>query len=209
MSSVDFRLYLITDRRQCRAGQLTEVLKDACKAGVRAVQIREKDLDSTDLFRLGSGVKEALKELEVRIFINDRADIARALGASGVHLTERSIPPDQARKNLTDGSLIGVSTHDIEGALRAQEHGADFVTFGPVFPTESKFKYGPPVGLKLLEETAKRLRIPIFALGGVRPERVAECLDVGAYGVACISAVIAAPDVAKAVGSFEEVLGGL
>ncbi len=205
MSSVDFRLYLITDRRQCRAGQLTEVLKDACKAGVRAVQIREKDLNPTDLFRLGSDVKE----VEARILINDRADIARALGASGVHLTERSIPPDEARKSLTDGSLIGVSTHDIEGAMRAQEHGADFVTFGPVFATESKFKYGPPVGLKLLEETAKRLRIPIFALGGVRPERVAECLDVGAYGVACISAVIAAPDVAKAVGSFEEVLGGL
>ncbi len=209
MSSVDFRLYLITDRRQCRAGQLTEVLKDACKAGVRAVQIREKDLDPIDLFRLGSDVKEALKELEVRILINDRADIARALGASGVHLAERSIPPDEARKSLTDGSLIGVSTHDIEGALRAQERGADFVTFGPVFPTDSKLKYGPPVRLKLLEETAKRLRIPIFALGGVRPERVAECLDAGANGVACISAVIAAPDVAKAVGSFEEVLGEL
>jgi thiamine-phosphate pyrophosphorylase len=206
---IDFHLYLVTDRRQCAGRPLVEALRAACEAGVRAVQLREKDLAPREVFGLAEEVQAVLRPGGARLFINDRADVARAVGAAGVHLPENGLPVEAARRALGPGRLVGVSIHDSDGARRAEDAGADFVAFGPVFFTPSKAAYGPPVGLKGLEEVAGRIALPVFAIGGVQPGRVRSCLDAGAHGVAVISAVLAAQDTGAAVREFEKELGGL
>lgn len=186
-----------------------EALRAACEAGVRAVQLREKDLSPREVFELAEKVQAVLRPGGARLFINDRADVARAAGAAGVHLPENGLPVGAARRALGPEGLVGVSTHDSDGARRAEDAGADFVAFGPVFFTPSKAVYGPPVGLGGLEAVARRVAIPVFAIGGVRPGRARPCIDAGARGVAVISAVLSAPEPGATVREFAKELGGL
>jgi thiamine-phosphate pyrophosphorylase len=141
----------------------------------------------------------------VPIVVNDRVDLALALG-HGVHLTEGSLPTRIARSLLPANSLLGRSTHDLRSAVRAEAEGADYVVFGPVFDTPSKRPYGAPLGLDALTETAGRLRIPVFAIGGIGPGEIPSCLGAGAHGVALIRAVWSA---AAPADALEEILGAL
>ena len=206
---IDFTLYLISDRTRCAPLTLTDALVQASRAGVRSIQIREKDLPSGDLLSLVCEIRDALEPHRPTLLVNDRADIARAAGVAGVHLPETGLPPDDARRCLETGSLIGASTHSVDGAQAAEEHGADFITFGPVFFTPSKTPYGEPLGLDTLKCAARKVRIPVFAIGGITPDRARQCLDAGAHGVAVISAILAAPDIPAAVNGFTEAMGRL
>lgn len=190
-SRVGFNLYLITDRKQVRNGDLIAAIEQALQGGVRAVQLREKDLSSGDLYELALELRRLTRLFDARLLINDRIDIALAVDADGVHLPETGIPAAQARKLLPPEKLIGVSCHNLTGALAAQQNGADFITFGPVFHTPSKAAYGEPVGLGMLAETAKALTIPVFALGGIKGGDIKRVMKTGAYGVALISAILA------------------
>jgi len=207
--AVEFALYLITDRTLCKPKTLPATVAAACRAGVRAVQLREKDLSPREVLALARRIQAVADRCGAQLFINDRVDIAQAVGAAGVHLTERSISVEAARAILGPRALIGVSTHSVRGAVAAEKGGADFVTFGPIFPTRSK---GPDVraaGLGGLKRVAERVSIPVFAIGGITPDRAAECLRAGASGIACISAVMAAPNVRSAVRAFREAMGRL
>jgi thiamine-phosphate pyrophosphorylase len=130
--------------------------------------------------------------------VNDRADLA-ACSATGVHLTTRSIAADVIRRAFGPSLLIGVSTHSIREAEEAEQRGAHFLVFGPVFETESKRVYGPPVGLKPLAEVATRVRIPVLALGGINLSNFRDALDCGASGVAGISLFARAEDLSSVV----------
>ncbi len=185
-------LYLITDRHQTRGRSLSEVVKDALKGGVRFVQLREKDLSTRELLSLAQDIRRLTAEVPARLLINDRIDICLAVKADGVHLRSDSLPARIARRILGDSKLIGVSTHSLEEAQRAQEEGADFITLGPIYETPSKAGYGPPLGLDVLRTVHKRIKIPVLALGGIRKERIREVLDAGANGVALISAILTA-----------------
>lgn len=191
---VDFNLYLITDRKQVAGGDLCLALEGALRGGVRAVQLREKDLNSRELFDLADVLRGLTSRYGARLLINDRLDVAMAVGADGVHLGESSLPAARVRDVAGERLLIGVSCHDLAGALAAQEGGADFITFSPVFYTPSKAPYGEPVGTERLAEACRRLRLPVFALGGIKPENVHDVLDHGARGIALISAILAADD---------------
>ncbi|HEX9024513.1 MAG TPA: thiamine phosphate synthase, partial [Geobacteraceae bacterium] len=144
-NGVDFNLYLITDRNGSGGRPLLHVVEEALKGGVRAVQLREKDLNSRELLELALAMRKLTGAYGARLFINDRLDIALAVDADGAHLGEQSIPADMARKVLGGDRLIGVSCHGSAGATAAQDAGADFITYGPVFHTPSKAAYGPPV----------------------------------------------------------------
>ena len=145
-------------------------------------------------------LRELTAERGAHLIINDRADVALAVGADGVHLPARGLPPAIARRIVGEGMLVGVSTHSLAEARQAAEAGADYIFFGPLFYTPSKAAYGPPVGLEALQEVAAALgtSVPVIGLGGVKPGNVAEVLAHGARGVALISAVIAADDPAEA-----------
>ena len=189
---IDFDLYLITDRKQVRNSNLLAVMEGALRGGVKAVQLREKDLSSKELYDTALGMRELTSRFGAKLFINDRIDIALAADADGVHLGGESMPVRATRKLLGKDKLIGVSCHDRASALAADEEGADFITFGPVYYTPSKARYGDPVGIAALRETAGLLRIPVIALGGVKRENAGEVISAGAHGIALISAIIAA-----------------
>jgi thiamine-phosphate pyrophosphorylase len=205
--SVDFNLYLITDRKQLPPGRsLVETVAAALAGGVRAVQLREKDLSAAELYPLARELRELTARHGARLLINDRLDVALAVEADGVHLGGHSLPVAVARKILGPDSLIGVSTHRCEEVAGAQRDGADFVTFGPVYFTPSKAAYGEPVGLGHLHE-ACTVPLPVFALGGVTLERLPELLSAGSRRVALISAILAAVDPAAAAATILARLG--
>ncbi|MBP2681405.1 MAG: tenI [Candidatus Krumholzibacteriota bacterium] len=206
---IDFRLYLVTDRRLVVGRSLEDAVGEAFRAGVRAVQLREKDLDARSLLDLAVRVRAIASAADMALLVNDRADIALACGANGVQLPEAGFPAVAARRVLAEKALVGVSAHSLGAALAAEDNAADFITFGPVFETPSKLQYGAPLGLDALRQVASALRIPVYAIGGITPERAKVCRAHGAHGVAVISAILGAPDIARAVGGFEKALGGL
>jgi len=191
---IDFNLYLITDRNQTGSVRLIDVVEDALKGGVRCVQLREKDLSGRELYELAYDMRKLTAKYAARLIINDRIDIALAVEADGVHLGLNSLPIHRARKLLGSNRLIGLSCHNQVNAVMAEESGADFITFGPVYYTPSKANYGKPVGVESLEAATHLLKIPVFALGGIKKTNIHEVIAAGAAGISLVSAIIASVD---------------
>ncbi|HXG19840.1 MAG TPA: thiamine phosphate synthase [Methylomirabilota bacterium] len=193
---LDFRLYFVTDRQQTNGRPLVDVVHAALDGGVRAVQVREKDLEGGELYRLAAELRRLTAHYKARLFINDRIDVALAVDADGVHLGQTSFPVAIARQLIGSGKLLGVSTHsqaEIEAAARA-----DFIVFGPVYFTPSKAAYGEPQGVDRLSQAVTQSAVPVIAIGGIKSAQIPEVLAAGAHGIAVISAISAAPDPAQA-----------
>src|SRR5205807_3729269 len=157
-------------------------------AGIDLIQLREKRLTARVLFELASRAAATTRGSSTRLLVNDRADIAAAAGADGVHLTTQSIDARTTRKTLGENFLIGASTHSVEEAVAARTDGADFVVFGPIFETPSKRQYGSPVGFDQIREAVRELgAFPLLALGGIVRGNAQLCLNAGAKGIAGIS----------------------
>ena len=200
---VNFNFYLITDRYQTKGRPLVTVVEEALQVGIKAVQLREKDLNAKDLFELAQGMRKLTRKSGAKFFVNDRVDIAMAVDADGVHLGQNSFSAKYVRRIFT-GAIIGVSTHSLREAKRAEEDGADFITFGPVFHTPSKACYGEPLGVEAIKELKGKIRIPVFAIGGIKKDNAKDAMNAGADGVAVISAVIGAEDAGKAVKQIQD-----
>ena len=206
---IDFNLYLITGRGETLGRNLEFVVEEALRGGVRAVQLREKDLSTKELYETAYELRRLTSRYGAKLFINDRVDVALAVDADGVHIGAGSLPIYKVRKLLGERKLIGVSCHNQVQAITAQEMGADFVTFGPVYCTPSKAPYGNPVGLGLLQTVTDMLQIPVFALGGVKRENCAEVVRCGVQGIALISAVMSAPEPREAARELLALLPSL
>jgi thiamine-phosphate pyrophosphorylase len=168
-------------------GRLLALVRAAVAARVTLVQLREKSLDGRVLFELAAAAARITRGSETRLLVNDRADIARAAGCDGVHLTTNSLEAADVRRAFGEDFLIGVSTHTLQEARAGAVGGADFAVFGPVFDTPSKRAFGPPVGLGTLAKAALELSpFPLVALGGVGEDEVEKVLRAGAAGVAGI-----------------------
>jgi thiamine-phosphate pyrophosphorylase len=192
--SLDFDLYVVTDRQLISGRPLRLVVEAALRGGARAFQLREKDLSPRELYPLAMEMRQLTQTYGARLLINDRVDVALAVDADGVHLTTTSLPASIARQLLGPGRLIGVSTHTLTEAQAAAAEGADFVVFGPVFYTPSKAPYGAPVGIDALRAVRAAVNLPILAIGGVKKANLDQVLAAGADGIAVISAVISADD---------------
>lgn len=190
----EFDLYLVTDRNQTRERDLLWVLEQALDGGVRAVQLREKDLEGKELFNLAEKVRDLCARYHAALFINDRIDVACAIDADGVQLGKTSLPIETARELLGPIRTIGASTHSLEETRDAERQGADFILFGPVYFTASKAAYGAPQGLAALKKIVENIALPVYAIGGIKPENVEEVMSAGSRGIALISAVMAAID---------------
>jgi thiamine-phosphate pyrophosphorylase len=204
---LDFSLCLVTDRSQTRGRPLLDVVDECLTAGLRAVQLREKDLSTRELHTLARSLRTLTQRAGATLFINDRVDVALAVEADGVHLAGHSLPAAVVRSTFRSIPLIGVSTHSIEEARAAEAGGADFVLFGPIYDTPSKRLWGAPQGVEPLAKVSAELSIPVFAIGGITPERVAEVRSAGARGVAVISAILSADHPGQATKAFIQSLG--
>lgn len=166
------------------------IVREALKAGVRVVQLREKDLSTNELLRWARVFRTLTAEYGAKLIINDRADICLAVGADGVHLGGDSLPIPVIRRILGEDRLIGQSTHNVSEVTAAEEAGADFVVLGPVYDTPSKRSMGRPLGPAVCREAGSRCSIPVFAIGGIRLDRIQEVMRNGCQGIAVISAIM-------------------
>ncbi len=223
MKKTDFNLYLITDRKlvcssrlpvnsQASSGNggcctaLVAAVEEALKAGIKAVQLREKDLLTRELLQIAYEIKGLTEKYNAMLFINDRLDIALCTNADGVHLGQASIPVYAVRQVVGDKMLIGVSTHSLQEAVSAEGEGADFITYGPLYETPSKVKYGQPVGLESLKTLRERVSIPVFGIGGIKPEKAKNVIDAGAHGIALISGILGEADIKSAAEKYIKIL---
>lgn len=203
----DFTLYLITDRKMFSAPcSMYLAIETALESGVHVIQLREKDLPVRELLDMAVWMRELTKECGAKLVINDRIDVALAVEADGVHLGQNSLPAYAARKITGSKLLIGVSAHTIEEAVDAEKDGADFITLGPVYETPSKRKYGNPIGIDTLRRVKSQLSIPVFAIGGIKPDKVKEIREAGADGVAVISAILASENIKETTEDFLRLL---
>lgn len=177
--------YYITDRSQLGSSEsLLTNIADQLAAGIEMIQLRERDLSARELLALAEGVLRLPNPGGAKILLNDRTDVALACGAAGVHLRGHSVTPSRIRAIAADGFLIGVSCHTVDEVRRAEDEGASFAVLAPIFETPGK---GPALGTRPLAEAARAVGIPVLALGGITPERIEECMDAGAAGIAGIS----------------------
>jgi len=192
-------VHLITDRRLARdLPARLDLALAGLPPGLVAVHLREKDLGGAVLLELARRLLSVVREHGQRLVINDRADVALAAGADGVHLPSAGLPPEAARGLLGPGALVGVSCHSADDIRRARDGGASFATFGPVWDTPSKRQFGAPVGLPAVA-AGMTLGLPLVALGGVTPDNSRLALDAGAAGVGVIRAWLEGPDPAAVV----------
>ena len=212
---IEFNLYVITDRHRCAPTGLLTVISELLDAGARAIQLREKDLDAPALYQLAKPIAERCRRYDAALFINGNVKVALDVGAAGVHLPAsatarlKSAPTEgggMARlqsaptgpltsvgalcKRASETLQIGCSIHNFDQAKKREAEGADFITYSPIYLTASKPRYGPAVGVANLARLAKQVKLPIFALGGITPARVAACIEAGAAGIAVMSGVM-------------------
>ena len=206
MPPVNFRLLLVTDRTQAGGRSLPSLICHAVSAGLPAVQLRERDLSARELLPLAQEIQSITAPRAVPLIVNDRVDFTMALNLDGVHLRSDSLSPLPVRQLIGPRRLIGVSTHSVEDVRRANQDGADYVVFGPIFETPSKRPFGPPLGLHLLADVCRRSSIPVLAIGGITCERVHDVRRAGAHGVAVIGALLSRDDIGEAVREFRHAL---
>lgn len=194
-------IYPVTCEKLSSGRSDAEVLGGIAAGGASIVQLREKGLCERDFFHLAEIFRDRTAKAGMLLIINDRVDVAIAVGADGVHLGQEDFPVPAARK-IAPELLIGASSHNLEEALRAQEEGADYVNIGPIFPTGTKEGIEHFLGPGAIGEIAPKLRIPFTVMGGIKEANVGEVIAMGARKVAVVTAITQAPDIAQAVRSF-------
>ena len=198
---MDPSLYVVLDRTAARGRDLVELLALALAGGSRMIQLREKEWPSGRVLPLAEKLRAACAAAGATFIVNDRVDLALAVGADGVHLGQDDLPARAARPLLRPGMILGISTHSVEQARAAQTDGADYVAVGSMFATTSKADF-QLVGPELMRKLRGEIRVPLVGIGGITPDNVSEVIQAGADGVAVISAVCAAADPKAAAARF-------
>lgn len=200
----DWRLYLVTDRSLARGRSLIWVVEAAVRGGVTAVQLREKSCDTRDFIHLGRELKKLLAPLRVPLIVNDRVDIALAIGADGVHIGQQDMDSQRARGLLGPDAIIGLSIETIEQAQTAVGRDVDYLGVGPVFATATKIDAAPPLGVAALAQVRAIARQAIVAIGGIGLKNARQVIQSGADGVAVVSAICAADDPERAARELRQ-----
>ena len=200
------RLYAIIDPARTGGVLPAVVARELASAGVRLIQFRDKHAPSRQLYEVCLELKELFRGSGCSLIVNDRADVALATNADGVHLGQDDLPVEMARRILMPDQWIGCSTHSLDQVVAADRTTADYVAFGPIFPTASKQNPDPVVGLGGLREARRATRKPLVGIGGITLQNAREVFSAGADSVAIIGDLLNAPDIRHRAQEFLRVL---
>lgn len=201
---VDYGIYLVTDRKILGRRGLVQSIIEAAQGGATVVQLREKELLTGEFYSVAKRVKEVTDELGIPLIINDRLDIALAVDAAGLHIGQEDMPAKIARKLLGPHKILGVSASSVEEAVLAQQEGADYVGAGAVFATGTKEDISF-IGLEGLRKIKQSVAVPVVAIGGISEENLKAVFENGADGAACVSGILGASDIKKAVEKLKNI----
>jgi len=204
---IDFRLYAITGEQFHPGRDLLEVMEQAILGGADIVQLRDKKSAKPELLRKAKALRELTRKYGVTFIVNDHLDVALEADADGVHLGQGDLPIEEARKLVGD-KIIGISTHAIEEARRAERQGADYIGVGPIFPTRTKEDVVAPVTVSYIREVAREIRIPFVAIGGIKLSNVDEVIAAGATRICAVSEIVGSADVKGTCEAFLAKLHG-
>lgn len=192
MDRIDYALYLVTDRALSRGRATAEIVRAAVAGGVTCVQLREKHCGTREFLEEARALRAVSRALGIPLIVNDRVDVALAVGADGVHLGQQDMPLADARRLGPPGWIIGVSAESPADAIRAEKEGADYVGVSPVFATPTKADAAPPLGLEGLRNIRAAVKIPLVAIGGIHAGNARAAIRAGADGLAVVSAIVSA-----------------
>ena len=202
------KLHILTDVQLQARYSHTELTRLALEGGADTIQLRQKTGSTREMIEVAQQMKRLCAESGVLFVVNDRVDVALASGADGVHLGQDDFPIPLARKLLGEESIIGGSAGTLEEARKCLSDGADYVGFGPVYPTASKEDAGPASGLGLLRKVVETVPLPVIAIGGVDEENTQDVMEAGAHGIAVISAVCCQENPKQATRALSRVIFG-
>jgi thiamine-phosphate pyrophosphorylase len=203
---IDWSLYLVTDRKLSRGRSLIEVVDEAVRGGVTAVQLREKECPDDEFIELAKEIRNILKGRPVPLLINDRIGVALAAGADGVHIGQSDTPYDEARERLGPDALIGLSVETMEQAVAAENLDVDYLGVGPIYTTATKTDTEPPWGTAKLRVVRARSRHTLVAIGGITAGNAGEVIRAGADGIAVVSAVCSKDSVRGAAAELRDTI---
>jgi thiamine-phosphate pyrophosphorylase len=202
---IDFKLYVVIDRKGCGNRDPVYVAEEAIAGGADIIQLRDKGSSASETLEIGRAIRGLASKKKALFIINDRVDIAVALDADGVHLGREDLPIEAARSMIGRGKLIGLSTHSLPQALDAQKRGADYIGVGPIFSTPTKPDY-KAVGIDLIREVRENVKIPFVVIGGIDGSNIDKVIAAGAGRVAVVRAVCGAKDIRGAAERLKEAL---
>jgi thiamine-phosphate pyrophosphorylase len=202
LKEIDF--YLVTDSELSKKGTLSDV-KEAVEAGCKIVQYREKNRSTREMISEAAETKRICSDKAI-FLVNDRIDVALAVGADGVHIGQDDMPIGTARKLLGENKIIGLTVHNIDEAIEAEKRGANYIGLSPIFDTATKKDAGDGIGPEKIQEIKNAIRIPIVAIGGINNENCESVVQNGADSLVAISAVICSEDVKSEIKSFIDII---
>lgn len=204
--SIDYSLYLVTDRSLSRGKATLKIVKAGVAGGVTCVQLREKNCSTLEFIKEALSIKDYLKKHNIPLIINDRVDVAQAIGADGVHLGQTDMPLIMAKDILKGSMIIGISVESLEDAIRAEKDGADYIGISPIFATPTKTDTAPALGLEGLKKISRAVKLPKVAIGGLNQENAGEVILNGASGIAVVSAIVSADYPGKAAEKLSYII---
>ncbi len=203
-SQIDLSLYLVTEE-SIAIEELTRIIAESVSGGVSIVQLREKNNSSLSFYKKAAALKQLLNELSIPLVINDRVDIALAIGADGIHIGQDDLPLPVVKKMVPEDMIVGVSVSTLEEALEAERNGADYIGVGSVFPTKTK-KDATLMALEDLGEICRSVSIPAVAIGGITADNMSALSDSGLSGTAVVSAIMNADNPKAASESLLKII---
>lgn len=203
---VDYSIYLVTDRNLARGRSTLDIVKAAIQGGVTCVQLREKMLSIREFIDEAMSIRSLLARHNIPLIINDRLDVALAVGADGVHLGQKDMPCALARQLVPEHMIIGISVESVDDAINAQKEGADYLGVSPIYPTPTKTDTAQALGLDGLRSIRSKVDLPLVGIGGLNADNAGSVIDHGADGVAVVSAIVGADDPEKAARNLADIV---